>query len=240
MMDARLSGLGGLPTGAHPVGERESLFERFPWLYAFCRDHLFQDDTSRITQALWPSGAPGEGSVLLELGCGPGFYARRLAGDLPQLRVTGIDLSEKQLERARRLAASDRLENCLFERGDVYGLDRPDASVGALVASRLFTILPHREPALREMYRVLEPGGRCFVAEPCSALRASVPLHAMWLLAGFLAFLGDPPRAYQEPASISVMTGGELDALIASQPWRAVRRWQSGRYQYAVCEKGAG
>ncbi|QIN80619.1 methyltransferase domain-containing protein [Rubrobacter marinus] len=239
-MDARLPGIGGLPPGTHPVGEKESLFERFPWLYAFCRDHLFQDDTPRITRALWPSGAPGEGSVLLELGCGPGFYARRLAGDLPQLRVTGIDLSGKQLERARALATADGLGNCSFERGDVYDLDRPDASAGALVASRLFTILADRETALEEMHRVLEPGGRCFVAEPCSALRASVPLHAMWMLAGALTFLGDKPRAYQEPARVSVMTGGEFDALIASQPWKDVRRWQSGRYRYAVCEKGGG
>lgn len=239
-MDARLPGIGGLPPGGHPVGKRESLFERFPWLYAFCRDHLFQDDTSRITQALWPSGAPAEGSGLLELGCGPGFYARRLAGALPQLRVTGIDLSEKQLERARTLAAADGLDNCSFERGDVYVLDRPDASVSALIASRLFTILPDRGRALREMHRVLAPGGRCFVAEPCSALRASVPLHAMWLLAGTLAFLGDGPRAYQEPSSICVMTSDEFDRLISSQPWGAVRRWHDERYQYAVCEKGAG
>ena len=239
-MDVGLPGIGGLPPGTRPVEEKESLFERFPWLYAFCRDHLFQDDTSRMTRALWPSEAPSEGSVLLELGCGPGFYARRLANDLPQLRVTGIDLSGKQIERARALATADGLDNCSFERGDVYDLDRPDASANALVASRLFTILPHRKPALGEMHRVLKPGGRCFVAEPCSALRASVPLHAMWLLAGLLAFLGDPPRAYQEPSSISVMTGGEFDALIASQPWENVRCWQGGRYQYAVCEKGAG
>ena len=239
-MDVRLPKIGGVPPDAYLVGERESLFERFPWLYAFCRDRLFRDDTSRITEALWPSGAPTEGSALLELGCGPGFYARRLAGALPQLRVTGIDLSRGQLERARALAEADGLDNCRFERGDVYSLDRPDDSVGALVASRLFTILPDRGRALREMHRVLEPGGRCFVAEPLSALRASVPLHAMWLLAGTLTLLGDGPRAYQEPARVSVMTGGEFDALVASQPWGAVRRWRDGRYQYAVSEKGAG
>ncbi len=239
-MGTRLPGIGGLPPEAQPVGERESLFERFPWLYAFCRDHLFQDDTLRIAQALWPSGVPTGDGGLVELGCGPGFYARRLAGALPQLRVTGIDLSERQLGRARALAAAEGLENCSFERGDVHALDLPDASVGAVVASRLFTILPDRGRALREMHRVLAPGGRCFVAEPRSALRASVPLHAMWLLAGVLALLGDPPRAYQEPASICVMTDAELDALISTQPWGTVRRWRDGRYQYAVCEKAAG
>jgi hypothetical protein len=42
-----------------PGGEPESLFERFPWLYAFCRDHLFRGDTELMGErslARWRSG----------------------------------------------------------------------------------------------------------------------------------------------------------------------------------------
>ena len=46
----------------------QSLFDLFPWLYAFCRDHLFRDDTGRITASLWTAGVPPAGSRLLELG----------------------------------------------------------------------------------------------------------------------------------------------------------------------------
>src|SRR5579875_547378 len=89
----------------------ESLFERFSWLYAFFREHLFRDDTDGIAAALWPQGAPPEGSHLLELGCGPGFYCCQFAERFRQLNVLGIDRSKQQLRRARRNARSRQLDN---------------------------------------------------------------------------------------------------------------------------------
>jgi SAM-dependent methyltransferase len=223
-----------------PGGEPESLFERFPWLYAFCRDHLFRDDTELMASALWPAGVPGAGSSLLELGCGPGFYSRRLAGIFGQLQVVGIDRSERQLRRARYLAATDRLSNCSFVRGDARALPMPDASYDALVISRLFIILPERDLVLAEMYRVLKHGGRCFIAEPRSALRAAVPLRAMWMLTGLASPFSNGKRPpYLEPGRVSVMSAGEFDAVVESQPWSYTRRWHDTWYQYAVCEKGA-
>jgi arsenite methyltransferase len=223
-------------------GEPESLFERFPWLYAFCRDHLFRDDTKLMANALWPADDPVAGSSLLELGCGPGFYSRRLAGIFGQLRVVGIDRSERQLRRARYLAATGRLSNCSFIRGDARALPIPDASVDALVISRLFIILPDRDRVLAEMYRVLKPGGRCVIAEPRSALRAAVPLQVMWMITELASLFshGKRPAAYLEPDKVSVMSAGEFDAVVESQPWRYTRRWHDTWYQYAVCEKSAG
>jgi arsenite methyltransferase len=224
-----------------PSGEPESLFERFPWLYAFCRDHLFRDDTELMANTLWPAGVPGAGSSLLELGCGPGFYARRLAGNFDQLRVVGIDRSERQLRRARYLAEADRLSNCSFMRGDARALPMPDASFDALVISRLFVILPERDRVLAEMYRVLKHGGRCFIAEPRSALRAAAPLRAMWVLKRLTSPFSNGKRsgAYLEPGRVSVMSAGEFDAVVESQPWTYTRRWRDTWYQYAVCQKAA-
>lgn len=228
--------IGARPLDRHPSDEKKSLFERFPWLYAICRDHLFRDDTKRMANALWLTGVPPAGSELLEVGCGPGFYARRLAESFEQLRVTGVDISERQLHRARTLAAAERLDNCVFERGDARTLPAPDAAFDAVITSRLFIILPERQQALAEMHRVLKPGGRCFIAEPRSALRA------MWLLAGLTAILGGggQPTVYREPADISVMDTGEFGGLVESQPWSFTRRWHDVWYQYALCEKDAG
>jgi ubiquinone/menaquinone biosynthesis C-methylase UbiE len=122
---------------------------------------------------------------LLEIGCGPGFYSCRLAGHFTQLQVVGIDRAEQQLCRARARASERGLDNCRFEQADVLTLRWRSAAFDAVVASRLFTILPERERALYEMFRVLRQGGRCFIAEPRSMLRAALPLHAMWLTARY-------------------------------------------------------
>lgn len=223
--------------GQHVGAEQESLFERFHWLYAFCREHLFRDDTEQIASNLWPDAEPPLRARLLEIGCGPGFYSCRLASRFGQLQVTGIDRAGEQLSRARKRAAEKHLDNCRFEKADVHALAWARASFDAVVASRLFTILPEREQALAEMFRVLQPGGRCFVAEPRSLLRAAIPLHAMWLLARLVGFCRESPGSYREPRRVAIMSHGEFGALITSQPWRKVRRWHDSWYQYAVCEK---
>lgn len=223
-----------------PDDESESLFERFHWLYAFCREHLFRDDTKQITESLWPETSPPAGNRLLEIGCGPGFYSCRLAKHFEQLLVTGIDRAEQQLRRARLRAAQRQLGNCRFEKADVLRLNWPQNTFHAVVASRLFTILPERERALSEMHRVLQAGGRCFIAEPRSLLRAAVPLHAMWLLARLIGFCRESPGSYREPRRIAIMNTKEFLALIASQPWRSVHHWHDAWYQYAVCEKDSG
>ena len=221
----------------YPPAELESLYERYPWLYAFCRDHLFRDDTEKISSGLWPAGIPYKGASLLEVGCGPGFYARRLAEHSRRLSVTGIDRSARQILRARSLAALRGLDNCGFETGDALALARPTGSVDGVVLSRLFIILLEREAALAEVHRVLKPGGRCFVAEPRSALRAAVPLRAMRLLAGLSDGRGGGHPVYREPGAVSVLSPDEFRGLIGSQPWGGVRHWRDTWYQYAVCEK---
>jgi hypothetical protein len=84
------------------------------------------------------------------------------------------------------------------------------------------------------MYRVLQPGGRCFIAEPRWAFWASIPLFTMWLLAGLTHF----KNGYREPSRARVLSTREMNRLFATQPWRKIETWRDGRYQYALCEKG--
>src|SRR5216684_1388627 len=163
-----------LPSSAE---QSVSLFEHFAWLYIFCRERIFRDDTQRIIAALWPQGKPPAKTRLIELGCGPGFYSCRLA--------------------------------------------------------RLFTVLPRRERAVSEMFRVLRRGGRCFVAEPRYEFWASLPLFAMWMLAGLTRY----KNGYREPRKASVLSHGSFKRLFATQPWRQLQTWEDGRYQYVLCEK---
>jgi arsenite methyltransferase len=214
--------------------QRDSLFEHAAWVYAFCREHLFRDDTERIITALWPNGRPAPGTTLIELGCGPGFYSCHLAQRFCEISITGVDRSGKQLHWASERANSLRLSNCCFKRINALKLSCSDAAFDVVLASRLFTILPEPAGVIAEMYRVLKPGGRCFVAEPRYAFWASIPLFAMWLIAGFI-----PSRnGYREPRKATVFSANAFAALFPAQPWKKINIWQDGRYQYALCEKG--
>jgi arsenite methyltransferase len=223
-----------VPESEASDGPADSLFEHFAWLYIFCRERLFRDDTKRMIQAIWPTGKPAPGEKIIELGCGPGFYSCGLAERFSEISVLGVDRSPRQLEWAREKRNSLGLNNCRFQSDNVLALSYPDDSFDVLVASRLFTVLPDRRRAVTEMHRALRPGGRCFIAEPRYAFWASIPLLAMWLLATLTHFR----NGYREPARAKVLSARELDRLFASQPWRKVKTWRDGRYQYALCEKG--
>jgi ubiquinone/menaquinone biosynthesis C-methylase UbiE len=215
--------------------EDVSLFEQFPSFYALLREHFFRDDTERIIAALWPDGAPPCGSSAIELGCGPGFYARRLAVRFPQLQVIGIDASARQLELAVTRAAERRLFNCRFERDDAQALGRDSRSVDALIASRLMTILPWPQRAIFEIERVLRPGGRCFIAEPLPHPLARVPLRLLWAAADLAR--GSSRASYREPVAPHLLEPPAFGRLVSSVAWADVTIWSDRRYQYALCTK---
>jgi arsenite methyltransferase len=218
---------------AYQPYKNDSLFEHATWVYAFCREHLFRDDTRRIITALWPEGPPAPGTTLIELGCGPGFYSCRLGERFREISITGVDRSGKQVQWASQRAEALRLSNCCFKRINALKLSCPHAAFDVVLASRLLTILPEQAGVIAEMYRVLKPGGRCFVAEPRYALWASIPLLAMWLLVGLIP----SGNGYREPYKATVFSADGFEHLFATQPWKKFRTWQDGRYQYALCEK---
>jgi ubiquinone/menaquinone biosynthesis C-methylase UbiE len=229
--DCEMPGRTHTHTPAHPP---DSLFEGCSWFYALCREYLFRDHTQEIAQALFPSDGPAPGTHVLELGCGPGFYACRLSQKYPQIRATGVDLSRRLIARAKSRAANRSLQNCTFAHGDVHALPDVSNSIDAIVVSRLLLIVRNREAALREIFRVLKPGGRCFIAEPTSGFRTRIPLSCMWLLSKLTS---SPAGKYREPRQADVMTPPDFAALIHSRSWGAVDLQYDGWYQYAVCEK---
>jgi arsenite methyltransferase len=216
------------------LAQPDSLFERCSWFYALCREYLFRDHTPEIVQSLFPAERPAPGTRLLELGCGPGFYACRLSEELPDLQTTGIDLSHKLIERATSRARSLRLPNCQFQHADAHQLPFADSSIDAIIVSRLFLIVPDKEGVVREVFRVLKPEGRCFIAEPLSGFRTRFPLAAMWLLSRLTT---SPAGKYREPQQADVMSRPAFEALVKSQPWGAMELRYDEWYQYAVCQK---
>jgi ubiquinone/menaquinone biosynthesis C-methylase UbiE len=213
----------------------DSLFERLSWFYALCREYLFRDHTEEIAHSLFPPGGPPAETRLLELGCGPGFYACRLSEQYPTLRTTGVDLSFSLIQRAKDRAAARQLSNCSFQHADAHSLPYPSSSVDCIVVSRLFLIVPDKEGIVREIFRVLKPSGVCFIAEPTSGFRTRLPLALMWLLARLTT---SPAGKYREPQQADVLSRPDFAALIHTQPWAEADLQYDGWYQYAVCRRG--
>ena len=224
-------------TPATPVSN--DLFERTAPLYAFMREHLFRDDTDRIAAWLWPNDGPMPGALLLEIGCGPGVYARRLAARYPGIRAVGVDRSAALVVRASDRAASEGLANCRFQHGDALALDWPDASVDAAVAARLFTVVD-ATCAIGEVHRVLRPGGICFLAEPTSALGTLLPF-ALLRLAGRLLGAGSDPHGGAPLGRVPRrLSQSAFAAAVQSHAWSDCTIFSQDGYQYAVCQKSVG
>jgi SAM-dependent methyltransferase len=97
---------------------------------------------------------------VLELGCGTGYFTRELA--VTGAHITAIDISPELLEVARQDCFS---ENIRFEIQNAYAMTFPDETFDSVVGS---SVLHHLEidAALREIQRVLKPGGSIYFTEP--------------------------------------------------------------------------
>jgi 2-polyprenyl-3-methyl-5-hydroxy-6-metoxy-1,4-benzoquinol methylase len=100
------------------------------------------------------------GMTVLELGCGTGCFTRELARSGAE--VVGIDVSPELLEIAR---ANCSEPNVQYRIENAYALSYDEAAFDSVVGS---SILHHLEieQALRDIYRVLKPGGTIYFTEP--------------------------------------------------------------------------
>ncbi len=101
---------------------------------------------------------------LLDVGCGTGAACRSAASVTAS--VVGIDLSPEMVRQAREFASG--LANVHFEIADSEHLPFDDGAFTAVVCSNSFHHYPDPGRAVREMTRVLAPGGRFVLGDACS------------------------------------------------------------------------
>jgi SAM-dependent methyltransferase len=123
---------------------------------AVVRQHA-QRTAAEAAAFLRPDLRPG--MRLLDVGCGPGSITRGLAEWVPSGQVVGVDLSRETLDLARRDADARGIKNIEYTEGSVYTLPFPEASFDVAYAHQVLQHLRERETALREMLRVVRPGG---------------------------------------------------------------------------------
>ena len=102
------------------------------------------------------------GAKVLEVAPGPGYFAIELAklgGD-----VTGLDISHTFVEIARRNAAEAGVK-VDFQHGNASQIPFPDSSFDFLLCRAAFKNFSEPVKALREMHRVLKPGGKALIID---------------------------------------------------------------------------
>lgn len=135
--------------------EYSDLAESYDRRWAFYVDATVRETLRRMT--LEPADR------LLDVGCGTGTLLQAISHSLPHARLAGVDPSREMLNVARRrLGHSARLT-----RGWAEQLPFPDGAFDVVVSLSLFHMLQDIHLALREMARVLRPGGRLVITDWC-------------------------------------------------------------------------
>lgn len=120
------------------------------------------------------------GNRILDVGCGTGasaLPAAELAGTSGE--VIGVDAAQNMLVHAREKAAAQGLANVRFELADMAKLDFPDAHFDRIVSVFAIFFLEDMAAHLRDLWRMLRPGGRLVVTtwgprafQPCAGIFA--------------------------------------------------------------------
>jgi SAM-dependent methyltransferase len=179
------------------------------------------EPTTRLLETL---DGIADGSTVLDLASGPGEPATALARRRPDLRITGVDISPDQVQRARMRSRLLQLANVEFHEGDMADLKFPDNSFDAVVSRIGALQFGDVAQVANEMARVLRPNGRISVLTWATASEHPVIDLGLRTLASVV-----PPSTLPDPTMIDAlaadgMRAGVLRAAgIAAAETRSVR-----------------
>jgi len=158
--------------------EQGHLPQRSFWSSSEVAEHWQQDverrrqDMAEATQRMLKAAGLGPGDHVLDIGAGTGdqsILAARLVGPVGSILAT--DLSADMLTIAARVAQQEGLTNITTRVMDAQQLDLQDNTFDAVICRLALMLIPNLQQALREIRRVLKPGGKL------AALVWSAPEH---------------------------------------------------------------
>jgi len=142
-------------------------------------------------------------ATVLDLACGPGIYTRPLAERVTSGTVVGLDLSLPMLRYASQRTREQRLGNIILLHGDATRLPFPPGCFDLVNCCGALHLFPNIGRVLREVHRVLKPGGRLTAA---AARRADGPVGLLMASAS-PRLLGVRPFSAEELQSLCERAG---------------------------------
>lgn len=106
------------------------------------------------------------GDTVLDLGSGAGndaFIARGIVGDSG--KVIGVDFTDEMLDKANINKKKAGFDNVEFLKGDIETLPIPDNSIDVVISNCVLNLVPDKDMAFSEIFRVLKPGGTFSVSD---------------------------------------------------------------------------
>ena len=108
------------------------------------------------------------GKRVLEIGCGRGGFLCWLAVHVPRpcVSMVGIDYSPNAIASACALAKAPRCLPITWEVGDIQAIGHSSNTFDTVISCETIEHVPHPDRAMRELARVLKPGGKLFLTTP--------------------------------------------------------------------------
>ena len=196
--------------------------------------YLERIDRTFVEHALSLGVAEGHA---LDIGTGPGVIPIMLAARVPRLRLTGLDLSEPMLQKARNAAeeagVSDRLD---FRVGDARSLHFPEHSFDLVLCNSLLHHLPAPLALFNEISRVIKPGGAILLRDLRRPSRLEFPIHAGWFGRPYSGMM----RQLYRDSRRAAYTRSELEDLLHRSNLAGARVFRTGRTHIGIEREAIG